>query len=414
MTADDVTAKLIKMKKLFLLFLFQCLFGGFNFTYTQDLTKQIENIFNESEIPGMSVAIFDEDSMLYEKAFGFSDLSTSKPYTLNTTLNIGSISKTFIAVALMKLYEEGKINLDADINDYLPFDVRNPYFPNTPISLRHLSTHTSSINDRLGNYDSKALYARGKGKISTKGLPLKYKILFKWTSKNNKITLGEFLKNHLGEKGKFYKKKSFFKSKPGTKFEYSNLGSALAAYIIEHVSGMSYGDYVKTQILSPLEMNSSDWSLNKINSEHFAKNYINKIAVPDYNLITYPDGGLISSTNDLVKFCRKMILGYKGEESILNKHSFHLMMSNQFEIEPLRSSGAPIQITQGIFWYFSDKSGEDDIGHGGANPGIRTYMFFSPTLGIGCILTANCGGKNEYEKISQIWEILIKYRNSLK
>jgi len=396
------------IKRITLLFVLQSCFSAFNFMCAQDLSQQIEKIFNESDIPGMAAAIFTMDSMLYEKELGFSDISNQKTYTLNTTLNIASISKTFIGVALMKLYEEGKIDLDADINEYLPFDVRSPHFPNTPISLRHLATHTSSINDRLGNYHLKAYYIKGNEKISRKGLPLVDKLVFKRISKNKKIPLGEFLKTHLSEEGASYKKKSFLKSEPGTKEAYTNLGAALAGYVIELVSGMPYGDYVKTQILNPLEMNSSDWFLNEINRKHYTTKYINKTAIADYGLSTYPDGGLISSTNDLVKFCRHMIRGYNGGKSILSKASFTIMMGKQSELNSINSE-------QGIFWDISEEQGTFNVGHDGADPGVTTLMFFNPIAKIGCVLTTNCSSENQNQvkKAIKIWEALIKYKNNL-
>lgn len=378
----------------------------------QDLTQQIENIYKASDISGLAVAVFTKDSVIYKNAFGYADVSAQKPFTLNTTINIGSTSKTLIAVALMKLYEEGKINLDADINDYLPYAVRNPRHPDIPITIRQLSTHTSSIRDRYSNYELKAYYLIDQSRYSKKGMPLTSRIHFKRMSKNKKIDLGKYLKDYLSTEGKYYKKKSFHKSKPGVEENYSNLGAALAAYVIEEITDIPYGDYVKNEILKPLGMSLSGWSIDSDNQKYFAKRYVNKSVVPNYGLITYPDGGLISSTDDMINYSMSMIGGYFGEQSILSRSSFDLMMSNQYDVSPLSATSTTTS-QRGIFWDIFGTSDDGDIGHTGSDPGIETFMYFDPTSGVGCLLMSNCSGKKQTRTLIEVWKLLIAYRNGL-
>ena len=113
----------------------------------EQLTKDLLHIYSKNYIIGFSVAIVNQDKILYSKGFGYSDKLENKDYTENTIQNIASISKTFIGIALLKAQELGKLNLDDPINNYLPFNVINPRFPNTAITIRHLATHTSSIID---------------------------------------------------------------------------------------------------------------------------------------------------------------------------------------------------------------------------------------------------------------------------
>ena len=93
-------------------------------TATEKLNQQLTEKFQSTNIPGMAVAIVNKDQILYKNQFGYADISVKKPYTQNTSHNIGSTSKTFIGVAIMQLVEQGKVDLDTDINDYLPFKER--------------------------------------------------------------------------------------------------------------------------------------------------------------------------------------------------------------------------------------------------------------------------------------------------
>lgn len=106
---------------------------------------ELTKLINNSDIPGLGISLVGEKGILYSKGFGFSDIANNMPYDSLTVQSVASISKTMIAVSLMKLIEDRKISLDEDINTFLPFKVINPNFPNTKITLLHLVTHTSSI-----------------------------------------------------------------------------------------------------------------------------------------------------------------------------------------------------------------------------------------------------------------------------
>ena len=139
------------MKKLILVFLIGIFLNEIH-SQTSDsisnkLTEELEEIYDQGFINGFSVVIVNQEKELYNKGFGFSDRKENKPYTQNTIQNIASISKTFIGIALLKARELGKLQLDDPINNYLPFEVLNPYFPEEKITIRQLATHTSTILD---------------------------------------------------------------------------------------------------------------------------------------------------------------------------------------------------------------------------------------------------------------------------
>ncbi|HMQ70272.1 MAG TPA: serine hydrolase domain-containing protein [Ignavibacteria bacterium] len=120
---------------------------SFSQNFKDSLKTELTELINNSDIPGLGVAIVSIDSALYLNGFGFADIESKSPYTDRTLQNIGSVSKTFIAVALMQMVEQGKISLDDNINDYLPFKVVNPFFPDSIITVRMLAAHTSGLTD---------------------------------------------------------------------------------------------------------------------------------------------------------------------------------------------------------------------------------------------------------------------------
>lgn len=378
-------------------------------TITEKLNKKLTATFNSTEIPGMAVAIVNKDEILYQNQFGYADLSSKQPYTQQTLHNIGSVSKTFIGVAIMQLVEQGKLSLDTKINDILPFKVVHPYYPETAITLRQLATHTSGIRDRDFNYSLRAYVSTDNTKGNRKGMPIKSKIQFKRMLKNPDIPLAQFLENTLAKKGQWYRKKNFYKNAPGTTEKYSNIAAALAAYVVELVTGEKYADYVQQHILNPLKMTASGWSPETVNQSLFAKRYIRNTPVPNYHLTTYPDGGLISSTADMTTYLQAILKGYAGESTFLSPASFQTMLTNQFEQSPLASSITNAEGRSGIFWDIFSKKGEGDIGHSGSDPGILSFMYFDPTIGVGFLMLTNTDSDN-IKEVLKMWFSLLEYK----
>src|SRR5262245_7810947 len=106
----------------------------------------------EAGLMGVAGIVFVDGQRVWSKGYGHRDYLRTQPFTTTTPMSIASITKTFTGVAMMRLVAEGKLDLDADVNRYLPFRVRNPRFPDTPVTLRMIATHTSSITDRWEVY----------------------------------------------------------------------------------------------------------------------------------------------------------------------------------------------------------------------------------------------------------------------
>jgi len=377
-------------------------------TATEKLSRELRKTFQSSNIPGIAVAIVNQDKVLYQNQFGYADIATKKPYTQNTIHNIGSTTKTFIGVALMQLIEQGKLTLDTKINEVLPFKVTNPYHPEIDITVRHLATHTSSIKDNNFNYNLRAYVSTDDS--NRKGLPFIYKILFKRILKNEDIPMDAFMENTLSKEGKWYKKKNYYKDAPGTTVNYSNISAALAGYVVEVITGQKYADYVQQNILKPLGMRASGWTKAEVDQTQFASRYLKGKTVPDYHLITYPDGGLISSTADLSTYLMAMIKGYKGESPLLSAASFQTMMTSQLHQAPLVQTVKNAERHYGVFWNIFGEKGKGDIGHSGSDPGILSFMYFDPKTGVGCVLTTNTDENPNIAEVIKMWELLVKYK----
>ena len=356
------------------------------------LTLEIKNL-NKNYFNGLAVAIVDSTGVLYEKGIGFSDIKSSKPYTINTIQPIASISKTFIGISLMIAQEKGLLNLDDPINKYLPFEVQNPNFPNEPITIRQLATHTSSIVD-TENYMKRSYVLKDKINSTltkNKNIPQSF------NPNDTKISLSEFLKNYFSNDGKWFNKNTFTKNKPGQLFEYSNVGASLAAYIIEIASKKSYSDFTTVYIFKPLGMKNSGWNYNDINFENVSILYSNsETTVPYYSLITYPDGGFLTTINELSKYLNELIKGYSGNGTLLSKVNYKELFERQLNAKNFteRNANHPYKddYNIGIFIGFS---GTGNIGHTGGDPGVSSLMFFNPKDKIGRILLVNTNIENQ-------------------
>lgn len=397
----------------FLFFYISCSSIKLKNTEKNLLTNDIIQIYNENHFSGFAVSVVNEKGTLYEKGFGFSDVLEDKAYTQNTIQNIASVSKTIVGIALLKTQELGKLNLDDPINQYLPFQVFNPNFPNTQITIRQLATHTSSITDNEF-YLSKNYYLKPNQNLSNVRLNFDDEQIF--NPSDSIIPMNLFLENILSENGK-WNKGSFSKHQPGSIYEYSNIGTALAALIIENATGQAFSNFTRKHILQPLKMNDSGWKFEEVRFTNFSRLYENpQTPLPYYELITFPDGGLITSVNSLSKFLTELIKGYNGYGTILTKESYKEYFSPQLSASNFldRNEQNPYSesYNSGIFIGFGYTG---YIGHTGGDPGVVSMMFFDPKTNLGRIMIFNTNfsdqkGNNAFYRI---WDLLEKHQNEL-
>jgi CubicO group peptidase (beta-lactamase class C family) len=348
----------------------------------------IETEMQTQKIPGLAACIVKSGGIVWSRGYGWSDIKGRVAMDPDRTIqNIGSISKTVTATAAMQLWEKGKFELDDDINQYLPFPVRNPLHADKPISFRSLLTHRSSIADSPAYGSS---YACG----------------------DPSITLETWIKDYFTPDGRYYQKeKNFHPWKPGEKHQYSNVGFGLLGYLVERLSGERFNKFTKNNIFDPLGMKTTGWMLSEIPPALHAVPYVPVIdgQVSEdieefkkfgivvgnverdpargsyqplclYSFPNYPDGSLRTSVNQLARFLLTYIgQGAYGAARILEADTVRLMLTRQNVTPPY----------QGLCWVRLPPDGQPHWSHKGSDPGIRTSMKFRPSDGVGTIVFIN-------------------------
>jgi CubicO group peptidase (beta-lactamase class C family) len=197
---------------------------------TFSLDDSLNNIFSNEVLAGMSVVGIRGDSIGYEGNFGRRDLGRGLGVEAATLYRVASVSKSFTAAALMKLYEQGFFGLDEDVNSYLGFSLRNPAYPADKITFRMILSHTSSVQDGTG-YDN-FLTATGG-------------------------TTPPPISQLLVPGGAYYTSNMYRTERPGTYFNYSNVEYGIIGTLVERISNVRFDVYVRQNILQPLGITGS-------------------------------------------------------------------------------------------------------------------------------------------------------------
>ena len=374
------------------------------------LTDELTQLHQLGFINGFGVAIVDDQGVLYAEGIGFADVASQQPYTRTTIQNIGSVSKTFIGVALLKAAELGHLKLDDPVNSHLPFRVSNPNFPDAAITVRQLATHTSSILD-TDRYNESTYVLKESVPISD---ATRLALGEVFNVPESKMPLLDYLEKVLSEKGEWYEAAAFTTHRPGAIYEYSNVGAALAAAVLERATGRTYNEFVTEHLLNPLGMTRSGLSFEEVDSALHSTLYVTPTTeLPYYSLITYPDGGMITCSADLGNYLSELVKGYLGNGVLLQKESYRELFTEQLRPQhlPGRSSENAYddEYNSGIFMGFTPRG---FIGHTGGDPGIATFMFFDPITRTGRLLMINTrvgGSQGGVDEFYAIWNKLEAY-----
>ncbi|THF50440.1 beta-lactamase family protein [Flavobacterium supellecticarium] len=374
---------------------------------TDSLTNRLQQLYDKGYFNGFGVAIVDEQGVRYKNGFGYAERETSKAYTVQTIQSVASVSKTLVGIALLKAQELGKLRLDDQVNRYLPFEVLNPYYLDTPITIRQLATHTSTILDNK-NYLSKNYYLKPDQNLN--GLPLVFDDTQILNPAESAVGLDIFTRDRLAFHGKWYMADTFLNKAPGTQYEYSNTGTTLAAYIIERASGEPFDVFTQKHILTPLQLKDSGWKFDATDLSRLSRYYQDpKTLLPYYSMSSYPDGGFMTTINDLSKYLQELIRGYNGKGTILSKESYREFFKPQLSAEHFteRNTQNPYSesYNTGIFIGFG-YSGY--IGHTGGDPGVMAMLFFDPKTSTGRIMmfNTNFSTPEGNQVFYQIWDAL--------
>lgn len=380
------------MRKCFLIILVWTIGLPIRAQYHPDtLTSYLSVLYNQSSFPGFAVSIVDAEGILYTRGFGQADQLDELPYNEHTIQPLGGVSNTLVGVAIMKAIELGMLDLDVEINRILPFKVNNPNIKDKAITLRHLVTHTSGILDG----------------------PNLYEIAFS-PGKRHKYSLNKFLRTYLTPKGRWYNKKNFGKYEPGVRYEYTKIGTSLAAYVVEVAAGMPFNDFTRKFIMTPLGMNDTGWFYDEIEIARHTVLYADwRAPLAYYATATYPGGGLRSSISDLSHFLSDIIRGMSGKSGVLNDTSYQQMICPLFSKNNMPKNMDKSEPNEGVFWVFRHNG---LIGHTGSDPGVTALMLFDPESGIGKIFIANreIEDADLSDQMINIWRTLEAHEDRVK
>ena len=344
---------------------------------TPQLTKEdVEAFFDgfvpielqRDDIAGAVVTLVKDGQVLFAKGYGYADVKERKPVTVDATLfRPGSISKTFTWTAVMQLYEQGKIDLNRDVDDYLDF--RIPATFGKPITMKDLMTHTPGFEETL-----KELFVAK----ATDMRPLQ-----------------EYLRTHVPDE--------IFP--PGTTPAYSNYGATLAGYIVQRVSGMPFDDYIEKNILVPLGMTHTTFrqplpaNLKPLMSQGY-----NKASQPpkDFEFVqAWPAGSVSTTAEDMSHYMMAHLANgqYNGAQ-ILKPETAQLMHSRLFGLVPSMNGMA-------YGFYEESRNGHRIIGHAGDTQWFHSDMHLLVDDNIGFFISYNSLGNPRFSGRSALWQTFL-------
>ncbi|MBI9045308.1 MAG: serine hydrolase [Anaerolineaceae bacterium] len=332
----------------------------------QNVEKYLLDTFNEEALAGLAVGVVHQGDLVLFKGLGRTNISQDTAVNEHSVFRIGSISKTFINLALMQLYEQGKFQLDDPVNNYLKtYQVLHDDPQAPPVTFRHMMTHTSGIGETRTNMDvMKALISNKPKEIGQKpGLP-------------------------LPDLGTYYSGKLTPEVYPGQKWAYANHAYATLGQLIEDISGMPFGEYVRENIFKPLGMERTDFFMNESLEADLAVGYQplkkGKFQPVDFLNITIPAAGSVfSSVHEMSRYMAALM--NKGENAfgkIFKPETLELMMTPQLDLD----SGI---FNMGLTYWVYDYAGHRVINHDGGWPGFVSSMFVAPDDEYGVIVFTN-------------------------
>lgn len=327
---------------------------------TARLGEFIERERKQKDLPAVSITLVDGDQVVWGAGFGPQGADGNEQATAESVYRVGSVSKLFTDMALMKLVAEGKVDLDADVQDYLPdFQPKND--SGKPVTLRQLTSHRAGIvrEPPVGHY-------------------------FDPTEPTIAETVASLNKTNL-----VYP--------PGTQTKYSNAAIAVVGHVVERVSGQEFERYVQDNFLKPMAMKSSSFYLlpelkGKLAQGWMWSHHAPRFEPPLWDLGTLPAGNLYASTNDLGNFLITVLNeGRFQKQEVLSSGEMRAMLEPAVD-----EQGRPTQY--GVGFRLGELDGHRTFGHGGAVYGYATQVTGMPDEKIGVAAVASLDVANGFTR----------------
>ena len=339
-----------------------------------ELQVAVEKIRTDTQTPAIGIALVNRDGPQWIAGLGLASLEQQTPADENTLFRIGSISKMFVGLAVLKLVEEGRLSLDDKLSELAPdIEFENPWEKSHPIRLVHLLEHTTGWDDM-----SLAEYAYP----ATDSMSLKAGLDYRPDSRKSRWV-------------------------PGTRMAYCNIGPAVAAYIVEKITGKKFEDYIQTVVFDPLQMDSTSFYFSETYAKRGASLYSNGQLQDYWNIITRPAGSINSSARDMANFLQLFINRGKfinrGEltgQQIIQPTSLARMEVPHTTL----GSAKGIRAGYGLHNYTSGYKNFQVAfhGHNGGMPGALAELTYAPELDAGFVILLNSSNYQAFTEISNL------------
>ncbi|MGK0386321.1 MAG: CubicO group peptidase (beta-lactamase class C family) [Patiriisocius sp.] len=337
--------------------------------FVNELDQKIPQLLNDFTVPGTAIAIIENGEIILQKGYGYSNIDKKTKITTTTGFNIGSISKTIAAWGVMKLVQEGKIDLDAPAEKYLTrWHLPESEFDSDKVTIRRLLSHTAGLS--LHGYPG-------------------------WSPKDTLPSIEESLNGKNNGPGPVE-----IIMEPGTKWKYSGGGFSILQLIIEEVTQQKFEDYMQAEILNPLGMTHSSYTIDDTILKASSLEHNNFGEVIDFELFTaQAAAGLQTTIEDFTKFALASLYANKKnskKQQILSAATLEQMM------EPAEASNG----SYGLGYQVDAINGTSMVlrGHGGANTGWHAFLMLDPVTNDGFAMITNGGaGHNIYRQVFCDW-----------
>lgn len=322
----------------------------------------VRHQMTKARIPGVALGLARDGHVILARGYGAADIGMNKPVDADTVFHIASITKTITALGIMMLVEEGRISLDQPIYDWLDFNILGD--TSKAITWRHLLMHTSGISDRTY-----------------------YEVDFRQRGRDSDLPLADFLRAYL-EAGGRYAGSGNVVHKPGTHWDYCNVGYGLLGHLANRVTGQDFREWTTRRLLTPLALTRSVWRIGDV-PQNAARPY----EVVDHTItpadpVGFPDwsaGMLRMSASDLTRLMAAVANGGRlNDLTVLSPAN----TAHMFEMH--RPTGLPDWLAgQGLGWQQSLLDGAPHINHWGGDPGVFTMAYVDPATRSAVVVLSN-------------------------
>lgn len=341
--------------------------------FLSEIDKKIPQLLQDFLVPGAAIGIIENGEIVLQKGYGFADVEKEVKVDTKTGFNIGSISKTIAAWGVMKLVDEGKIDLDAPAEKYLTrWHLPESEFDSDKVTIRRLLSHTAGLS--LHGYPG-------------------------WSPKDTLPTIEESLNGKNNGPGRVE-----IIMEPGTKYKYSGGGYSILQLIIEEVTGQKFEDYMQAQILEPLGMNNSSYKIDDKIMAASASGYDKFGEAIDFELFTaQAAAGFHTTIEDFTRFAYANLYRTKN-----NKKNNPILPGNILQQMMVAVPQAEGRYGYGLAYFVESIPGTSVIlnGHRGANTGWHAIFLVNPETNDGFIMITNGGaGHQVYSHILYDWTL---------